>query len=290
MNDKNTTRKGLTAKEKMAMTAGAVTALGGAAAEADIVYVDSSPIFQSSYNGDGSATNWDVDGDGGADFQLWVRSSTFFSSSFTGNGFRYSQNFYGIVNFASGQGRFGTALNGQGLVGMGQLGRANALFNSFVVGPTLAGGYQWGNPGYRSAARVDTFSRRTVNYNSTFITTTPSGGGFTTFVTTSTSSGFQNSGPGIGFQNFVDGALNFLGFRFEDANGELHYGWAEIAIFGGDLAITRWAYESIAGRGIHVGSIASVPEPGSLALLGLGAAGLMSLRARRQKRKSAVAD
>jgi hypothetical protein len=221
-------------------------------ADADVVYVDNNPVSLSAYDGQGSTANWDVDGANGADFQLWVRSSVFTSS----NGSTRSSVFYGIVNFAS-RGFGGNQLNGRGLVGPGGV-RASALFSTFDVGPTLAGGYQWGvdNVSYRSAARADSFYYRNQ----------------------SRTSSSNNSGPGIDFVNFQNGS-NFLGFRF-DINGSLHYGWADIVIQGGDVTIARWAYESDADTAIHVGAI---PEPSSLALLGLGAAGVLALRRRDKK-------
>lgn len=285
MSTNNSSGKRLSAREKIAMAAGAVTAVAGSAtASASIVYVDNSPLFQSAYDGQGSSTNWDVDGDGGADFQLWVRSSNF---NYSANNFpfsaRYSSNFYGIVNFASA-GRYGEVLNGRGVVGAP--GRANALSSNVQIGPTLAGGYQWngnGNVEYRSAARVDSSNKSTRNYNYRFVTTTASGGGYSTFSTTTQSTGNQRSGPGIDFQTFVTGA-DLLGFRFE-TEGELFYGWAEINISGSELGITRWAYEDEAGRGIRAGATVSadVPEPATLALLGMGAAGLLAFRGRRKK-------
>lgn len=242
--------------QKLSITAGAVAALGQASAEATVVYVDDSPVTLGAFDGQGSTANWDVDGANGDDFQLWVRSSTFNSSFyFSSQSFFYSNNFYGIVNFASRSYGGGQALNGRGLVGPGGV-RGSALNQSFNVGPTLAGGYQWGLDGvsYRSAARADS------NFQSSY-------GG---------SNFFGNEGPGIDFVNFQDG-LNLLGFRF-DSNGDLLYGWAEVQISGSEVTITRWAYESDADTAIHVGT---VPEPNALALLGMGAAGVLAMRRKR---------
>lgn len=301
MDTGNQNKKPLTVMEKMAMAAGTAVAITGtASANAAIIYTDNDPQYQTAYGGQGATTNWDVDGDGGADFQLWVRSSTF---NFSANNFPFSANrsgnFYGIVHFAS-QGRYGTDLNGRGLAGVP--GRANALFNSFQVGPTLANGYQWNGNGdvvYRSAARVDASNRTQVNYNRRYVTntntfTTTYGGVYTSqsfysvFNTTSNFSGFGRSGPGIDFQNFVSGP-NILGFRFL-SSGNLFYGWAEINITGGDVEISRWAYEDVAGQGIHAGSTTSVPEPATLALLGMGAAGLLAFRGRKEKRRTLQTD
>ena len=161
------TTKKLTVTQKVAATAGAFAAMTTAHANADIVYVDNSPLTASAFDGQGIAFDWDVDGAGGAEFQAFIRSS-FFSSGFyfSSNSFSYNFNFYGIVNFNS-TGRYGTNLNGGGLVGPGGAG-ANALNQGFVVGPTL-NNYQWGNTGvsYRSAVRADSFSNRTP-FNSTF--------------------------------------------------------------------------------------------------------------------------
>ncbi|MGI9516139.1 MAG: PEP-CTERM sorting domain-containing protein, partial [Pirellulaceae bacterium] len=249
--------KKLTATQKVAATAGALACMAPATTESDVVYVNDRPVTATVFDGQGSTANWDVDGANGADFQLWVRSFMITSSSYiSSNNFFRSSFTSGAVNFAS-QSYGSVQLNGRGLVGNGANG-VNALNQSFIVGPTLAS-YAWGSTSvkYRSA----------LQYNR-FFTSSP---GFTTSTTNATIAGnLSNFSPGT----------NMLGFRF-DINGSTHYGWAEVDITNNntELTITRWAYESDADTAIHVGAI---PEPGSLGLLGLGAAGLLAFRRRRK--------
>jgi hypothetical protein len=82
-----------------------------------------------------------------------------------------------------------------------------------------------------------------------------------------------------------------LGLRFE-IDSSTHFGWARLNVFGGEgdisVALTDFAYEACAGKGIHAGSTTGgadctpVPAPGSLGLLALGAAGLAAWRLRRR--------
>jgi PEP-CTERM motif len=73
---------------------------------------------------------------------------------------------------------------------------------------------------------------------------------------------------------------NLIGFRFRnEANSQIHYGWARISLSGTlqgqPRSLVEYAYEDQPGVAISVGAI---PAPGTLALLGLGAAGLVSRR------------
>lgn len=94
---------------------------------------------------------------------------------------------------------------------------------------------------------------------------------------------------------WADDASGYLGFRFEDDGW--HYGWVELTLNDATFDIGRWAYETVADVGIAAGSVdslappptapaaaagtTSVPEPGTLALLALGAAGLAAFRTRK---------
>jgi hypothetical protein len=82
---------------------------------------------------------------------------------------------------------------------------------------------------------------------------------------------------------FIDGS-NFVGFRFEDGT-ETKYGYAEFVFDvanNNGFTITQWWYDD-AGGSVHVGGAPAVPEPNTLALLAMGAAGLGCYRAARKK-------
>jgi len=99
-------------------------------------------------------------------------------------------------------------------------------------------------------------------------------------------------GPDLG-DGFNPNGSNLVGFRF-DAGSGFRYGYAEwvydLGAFGTatGLTITQWWYDD-AGGSVHVQNPPpAVPEPNTLALLALGAAGLVSYRAARGQIRAAA--
>ena len=247
----------MTFTKKAAAAAGSLAALSMASqdATAEIVHVDDSPLTVSLGGTLNAGVDWDVDGAFGREFVLAIGS-------------------FGSIYLDSNSlitGSNGGPLNGQGFVNTSttqETDLVNNLPQGFVVGPTLASGYQFafGEQTYRT-------------------------------ILTSNGSSF-----GGDTENFVNGD-NFVGFRF-DADGTTLYGWAKIEVgldpgagpgpgpadsVPGEVTIAEWAYETTGGA-IAVGDTgldtAAVPEPHSLALMAMGAAGVAAWRSRRKKKQT----
>lgn len=81
-------------------------------------------------------------------------------------------------------------------------------------------------------------------------------------------------------------STGYIGFKFDPdsvVGAQTWFGWARIAVGNNtgavDGSVIEWAYDD-AGDSIKVGA---VPEPSSIAMLAMGAAGLLTLRQRRAR-------
>jgi len=96
----------------------------------------------------------------------------------------------------------------------------------------------------------------------------------------SNTSSFVGTTDYSGVMGFNDVGIFGLSFLL---SGQTHYGWVEISEQASTQSILGWGYESIADQSITAGATtAQVPEPTSLALLGLGLAGFGFVRKRKQ--------
>ena len=96
-----------------------------------------------------------------------------------------------------------------------------------------------------------------------------------------------NGGAAFQNQNFLEDTPGQFGFQFA-SGGNSYYGWGTLVIdylaAGRGFQITEAYYNTIPDAGINVGAVpAPVPEPSSIALLAIGAAGVTAWRARRKR-------
>ncbi len=93
---------------------------------------------------------------------------------------------------------------------------------------------------------------------------------------------------------FIVGTPGRFGFRFTNA-ADTYYGWGSLTVDfdspGQGILITEAYNNTTSGAGLSVGQVpAAVPEPSSMALLGLRAAGVAAWQARRKAKADASTE
>lgn len=89
---------------------------------------------------------------------------------------------------------------------------------------------------------------------------------------------------------FPNGGTGYVGFGFTDAQGDLHYGWADIYSYAGagdaSVELYSYAYDNTPGHNILAGeevTTTPTPEPPTLAMFAAGAVGVLAFWRRRQR-------
>jgi hypothetical protein len=88
------------------------------------------------------------------------------------------------------------------------------------------------------------------------------------------------NGGSNGYFGFLSGP-GLAGFKFVTASS-MHYGWVRLATSPTNFTVVDWAFESVPNAPILAGATAATPEPSTMALLALGAAGVTALRRRKK--------
>ncbi len=118
---------------------------------------------------------------------------------------------------------------------------------------------------------------------------------FGTLIDPTVSTNWGTGGKMIGYDNGAmlldgfwpsDGSSAYLGFYFV-ASGTPFAGWADIATTANtntsSFEVLSYAYQNTPNTAIAAGDFGQAPEPSSMALIALGAAGLIALRRRRAR-------
>ena len=116
------------------------------------------------------------------------------------------------------------------------------------------------------------------------------GGAFSTVAQVVLGSQYRSGGVPMFYGGFAagpngNGAVTpgtqaFAGFRFNAADGT-HYGWIRLSVNSGRIDFVSAAWESTPNTAIAAGA---VPEPGTMALLALGAVGVVGTAIKRRRR------